>query len=60
MKIFGYFITVIIILIAAPVICWMMETGDPSFRALGLLLAVSLAGIFNVIQKMSESNKPKA
>lgn len=58
MKTFGYAVTVLIIIIVAPVICWMMETGDPSFRALGLLLALSLAGIFNVIQKMSE--KPKA
>lgn len=57
MKTFGYAVTVLIIIIAAPVICWMMEIGDPSFRALGILLALSLAGIFNVIQKMSESNK---
>lgn len=53
MKTFGYAVTVIIIIIAAPIIDYMMEDG-PTNRTLGILLVFALAGIFNVINKLSE------
>ena len=54
MKTFGYAVTVLLIVICAPVIDWMMEDGGASYRTLGLLLVFALAGIFNLIQKLSE------
>lgn len=53
MKTFGYAVTVLIIILAAPVIDWMMEDG-PITRAFGILLVFALAGIFNLIQALSE------
>lgn len=53
MKTFGYAVTVLIIIIAAPVIDWLMEDG-PIARTFGILLAFALAGIFNLINYLSE------
>lgn len=53
MKTFGYAVTVIVIIIAAPIIDYMMEDG-PITRTFGILLAFALAGIFSVINYLSE------
>ena len=53
MKTFGYAVTVLIIIIAAPVIDWMMEDG-PITRTFGILLTFVLAGVFNIINNLSE------
>lgn len=53
MKTFGYAVTVLIIIIAAPVIDWLME-DDPITRTFGILLVFALAGIFNLINYLSE------
>ena len=57
MKIFGYTVTVIVIIVAAPIIDFMMESGDSELRTHGILLLFVLGGIFCGIQKLIEWNK---
>ncbi len=57
MKIFWFVVTVMIIIFSAPIIDWMMEEGGPVDRSLGLLLVFSLAGVFNVINRLADAPK---
>lgn len=57
MKIFGYTLTVLVIIVVAPIIVLMMDSGDPGLRTYGILILFVFAGIFCGIQKLIEWNK---